>query len=529
MAGSGEETVKTDHNDQPPVVMLILNGKGIPADKDNSVFSIAETPVMDELKKSCPLVKGLSSGMAVGLPGGQAGNSEVGHLNLGAGRIVYQELTKISKEIQHEVFFENPTLLATVGHCLEKDSCLHIMGLVSDGGVHSHISHLYALLELAKRHHLVKVYVHCFLDGCDTEPCAALYYMDKLQSKMRELGVGEIATCMGRSYAMDRSGKYERIKLSYFAMVRGEGNKAANPEEAIRAAYARGETDEFLVPTVIVNGGVPVGTINDDDAVIFFNYRGDRAKELTRAFCDEEFKLFKREIRPDVFFVNLVECDPDIGNKHAAFYPAYIENNLVAWLSQSQIRTALITESEGASLLTFSFLGNSFEPFENADVTIVPSAKVQSYDLKPEMSTEEVAGKAVEAIESGRYSFVVLNFVNMDIMGHIAKEEPLKKAVEAADRGIGKVLSAVRKTGGIMFICADHGNAERIRSGNDNVPCKANTNNPVPFMLVNANSAVKLRPGGCLADVAPTILHIMGVPKPKEMTGRSLIQWTEES
>ena len=501
---------------------MIISGWGLWEDKNNNVLYKAKTPAIDALFQSCPHIMGLSSGMAVGLPNGQVGNAQVGCLNIGAGRIVYQDLTRISKVIQHGEFFENPALLRAIKNCQAKDSSLHLIGLLSDGGVHSHLSHLYALLELAKRNNVYKVYVHCFLDGRDTEERSALYYLEQLQAKTRELGIGEIATCMGRSYAMDRSNKYERIKQAFVAMTAGEGNKSASAEEAVELAYAKGETDEFLLPTVIVNGGVPVGTINDDDSVIFFNFRPDRVKELTHAFCDEEFRLFKREKRPEVFFTTFAEVDPEIENKEAAFSPEFIENNLVSWLDKNGVPVAMITESEGAMNLLFSFSGNSFEGYDLAEQTVVNSPKALSFDLTPEMAMGEIAARVEKTIEANKFGLIVCNFIGPNIMGHIAKEEPLIKSFQALDKCIERVAKAVIKAGYTMFICSDHGNAEQIRAEDGSV-MKYNTNHPVPFILVNYLAGVDLRAGGCLADVAPTVLDMMGVPKPKEMTGRSLL------
>lgn len=504
------------------VILMIINGIGVLEDKNRNVIFKADTPVLDTMVKECPFEKGLASGMAVGLPNGQSGDSEVGCMNIGAGRIVYQELTKISKEIQFGNFEKNEALNRAFDHCRRRDSCLHIIGLVSDGGVHSHQSHLYALLEFAKKKNQRKVCVHCILDGRDTAPSSAYYYLESLQNKMRETGVGEIATVMGRSYAMDRSRKYDRIKLAYTAMVYGEGNKAAGADEAVRAAYMRGESDEFIVPTVIVNGGVPIGTINDDDSVIFFNFRADRARELTRAFCDAEFRSFKREKRPDVLFTCFTEYDPEIENKAVAFRTDFIENNLVDWLDKNNYRTAIITEAEGASHLTRAFLGNTWESYDNVDMTIVPSAKVISYDLKPEMSVSEVTDALIKAVQSGEYDLIAANYINIDLMGHTAEENTLIKAVEAVDKALFRVMKVIEQTDSVMFLCSDHGNAERI-TDEHNEKLKAHTNNPVPFFLINYDEDYTLRKGGCLADVAPTILDIMEIEKPREMTGKTLL------
>ncbi|HAG70379.1 MAG TPA: 2,3-bisphosphoglycerate-independent phosphoglycerate mutase [Lachnospiraceae bacterium] len=505
-----------------PTILIIVNGIGIQKDKKVDIFNITDTPVFDTMKKECPYVLGLSSGMAVGLPNGQAGDSEVGCMNIGAGRIVYQELTRISKNIQFGLFEKNEVLKKTIDFCRQRDSCLHIIGLVSDGGVHSHLSHLYALLEFARKNYINKVYIHCILDGRDTDESSALFYLESLQNRMREIGVGEIATVMGRAYAMDRSRNYDRIKLAYYAMVNGEGNKASNAEDAVVAAYLRGETDEYIVPTVIVNGGVPVGTINDDDSVIFFNFRADRAKELTRAFCASEFRMFKRDVRPEVFFTCFSRYDEEPENVSIAFEPDFIENNLIDWLDKNGLKCALITEAEGASHLTRAFAGNTWESYDNVDTVIVDSPKIPFFDQKPEMSTSEVTDELIKAIQSGRYDFIAANYVNLDIMGHIADEAALKAALSAVDKNLFRVMKAIEETDSVLFLCSDHGNAEKITTGN-NEKFKAHTTNPVPFFLVNYDEDYVLREGGCLSDVAPTILDIMGIEKPREMTGRTLL------
>lgn len=506
-----------------PTVLMILDGYGLnDRHEGNSVYE-AKTPVMDSLMKEYPFVKGLASGMAVGLPNGQMGNSEVGHLNMGAGRIVYQELTRITKEIQDGTFFTNASLMAAIDNCKMKDSALHIYGLLSDGGVHSHITHLYGLLDLAKRNGLEKVYIHCFLDGRDTPPKSGIDYVRALQNKMRELNIGEIASVHGRYYAMDRDNNYDRVKLSYLALTKGEGLKAANAEEAVLSSYNRDETDEFVKPTVIVNGGVPVGTINDDDSIIFFNFRPDRAREITHAFCDDDFRSFKREKKLDIVYVCFSEYDPLIENKLVAFEKIAVTNTFGEWLAANGLKQARIAETEKYAHVTFFFNGGVEEPNEGEDRILVKSPKVATYDLKPEMSAYEVCDNLVKAIKSDKYDVIIINFANPDMVGHTGVETAAIKAVEAVDECVGKAVAAIKEVDGVMFICADHGNAEQLIDYNDGTPFTAHTTNPVPFLLVNYDSDYTLREGGCLADIVPTLIEVMGKEQPKEMTGKSLL------
>ena len=506
-----------------PTVLMILDGYGLNDRHDGNAVYEAKTPVMDSLMKEYPFVKGLASGMAVGLPNGQMGNSEVGHLNMGAGRIVYQELTRITKEIQDGTFFENEALMAAIDNCKMKDSSLHIYGLLSDGGVHSHITHLYGLLELAKRNGLEKVYIHCFLDGRDTPPKSGIDYVRSLQSKMRELGIGEIASVHGRYYAMDRDNNYDRVKLAYLALTKGEGLKAANAEEAVQASYDRDETDEFVKPTVIVNGGVPVGTINDDDSIIFFNFRPDRAREITHAFCDDEFRSFKREKKLDVTYVCFTEYDPLIENKYIAFEKVAVTNTFGEYLASLNMTQARIAETEKYAHVTFFFNGGVEEPNEGETRILVKSPKVATYDLKPEMSAYEVCDNLVKAIKSDKYDVIIINFANPDMVGHTGVLEAAIKACEAVDECVGKAVEAIKEVDGTMFICADHGNAEQLVDYDTEDPFTAHTTNPVPFILVNYDKAYTLREGGCLADIVPTLLECMNIPQPKEMTGKSLL------
>ena len=506
-----------------PTVLLILDGYGERKEKEGNAIALAKTPVMDRLKKEFPYVEGQASGLFVGLPDGQMGNSEVGHMNMGAGRIVYQELTRITKSIQDGDFFENKALKAAVEHCKKEDSALHFMGLVSSGGVHSHIEHIYGLLELAKRAGLKKVYLHAFLDGRDTPPDSGKSFLLAVEKKMQELGVGEIATISGRYYAMDRDKNYDRVEKAYRAMVDGTGEKASSVEEAIDASYAKKVYDEFVLPTVIEKDGA-VHTVSDGDAMIFFNFRPDRAREICHAFCDDEFNFFNRGARKKVFFVCFTDYDPTIPNKRVAFEKEEIHNTLgevVSNLGKNQLR---IAETEKYAHVTFFFNGGKEEPYENEDRILVPSPKeVPTYDLKPEMSCYTVTEKLTEAIRSGKYDLVVANFANPDMVGHTGVLPAAIKAIEVVDECMGKVVDAVESMHGNLFILADHGNADIMIDEKTGEPYTAHTTNPVPFILVS-DEKYKLREGGCLADVAPTLLELMGIPQPKEMTGKSLLE-----
>ena len=506
-----------------PTVLLILDGYGERKEKDGNAIALANTPVMDKLKKEFPYVEGQASGLFVGLPDGQMGNSEVGHMNMGAGRIVYQELTRITKAIEDGDFFENKALKEAVEHCKKENSALHFMGLVSSGGVHSHIEHIYGLLELAKRAGLKKVYLHAFLDGRDTPPDSGKSFLMDVEKKMRELGVGEIATISGRYYAMDRDKNYDRVEKAYRAMVDGTGEKASSVEKAIDASYAKKVYDEFVLPTVIEKDGA-VHTVSDGDAMIFFNFRPDRAREICHAFCDDEFNFFNRGARKKVFFVCFTDYDPTIPNKRVAFEKEEIHNTLgevVSNLGKNQLR---IAETEKYAHVTFFFNGGKEEPYKNEDRILVPSPKeVPTYDLKPEMSCYTVTEKLTEAIRSGKYDLVVANFANPDMVGHTGVLSAAIKAIEVVDECMGKVVDAVESMHGNLFILADHGNADIMIDEKTGEPYTAHTTNPVPFILVSEEKH-KLREGGCLADVAPTLLELMGIPQPKEMTGKSLLE-----
>ncbi len=507
-----------------PVVLMILDGYGLNEKNDGNAVAHAKTPVMDNLMKAYPFVRGNASGMAVGLPEGQMGNSEVGHINMGAGRIVYQELTRITKEIQDGTFFENPALLAAVENCKKNNSALHLMGLLSDGGVHSHNTHLYGLLELAKRNGLEKVYVHCFLDGRDTPPASGKEYAVELANEMEKIGVGKIASVMGRYYVMDRDNNWDRVKLAYDAMTKGEGLNAACGICAIQASYDREETDEFVKPTLAVEDGKPVATVADGDSVIFFNFRPDRAREITRAFCDDEFKGFDRGARKDITFVCFSDYDPTIPNKEVAFHKVAVTNTFGEFLAAHGKKQARIAETEKYAHVTFFFNAGVEEPNPGEDRVLVNSPKdVATYDLKPQMSAYEVCDKLCEAIRSDKYDVIIINFANPDMVGHTGIMDAAVKAVEAVDECVGRAVEAIKEADGAMFICADHGNAEMLVDYETGEPFTAHTTNQVPFILVNYDEAYTLAEGGCLADIIPTMIEMMGMEQPVEMTGKSLL------
>ena len=506
-----------------PTVLMILDGYGLNDNTRGNAVAEAKTPVMDQLMKECPFVEGNASGMAVGLPEGQMGNSEVGHLNMGAGRIVYQELTRITKEIQDGDFFRNEALLHAMKNAKENGSALHLFGLLSDGGVHSHNTHLYGLLELAKREGLKKVYVHCFLDGRDTPPASGKDYIAALNEEMKKTDVGEIATVMGRYYAMDRDNRWDRVEMAYNAMVNGEGIKADSAVSAVAQSYADGKNDEFVVPVVIEKDGILTGKIQDKDSVIFFNFRPDRAREITRAFCSDDFEGFARKKRLDLVYICFTEYDETIPNKEIAFHKVGITNTFGEFLAANEMTQARIAETEKYAHVTFFFNGGIEEPNKGEDRILVSSPKIATYDLKPEMSAYEVCDKLTEAIKSNKYDMIIINFANPDMVGHTGIEDAAVKAVEAVDKCVGKTVAALKEVDGQMFICADHGNAEQLVDYETGVPFTAHTINPVPFILVNYDSAYALKEGGCLADIAPTLIEMMGMIQPAEMTGKSLL------
>ena len=506
-----------------PAVLMILDGFGL-NDKEqaNAVFE-GKTPNIDGLMRDYPFVKGYASGLAVGLPDGQMGNSEVGHLNMGAGRIVYQELTRITKEIEDGVFFENPALLQAMNNAKENNSALHLFGLLSDGGVHSHNTHLYGLLEMAKRQGLTKVFVHGFLDGRDTAPTSGAGFVEELEQKMAEIGVGRIASLCGRYYAMDRDNRWDRVQQAYNALTKGEGEQATDAVSAMKASYENDKTDEFVVPTVITEDGQAIGKISDKDSVVFFNFRPDRAREITRAFCADDFDGFDRGDRLDLTYVCFTEYDVTIPNKIVAFHKVELHNTFGEFLAANGKTQARIAETEKYAHVTFFFNGGVEEPNPGEDRILVNSPKVATYDLQPEMSAFEVCDKLCDAIRSDKYDVIIINFANPDMVGHTGIESAAIAAVEAVDTCVGRAVEALKEVDGVMFICADHGNCEQLIDYETGEPFTAHTTNPVPFILVNADPAYRLRQGGCLADIVPTLIELMGMEQPEEMTGKSLL------
>lgn len=504
-------------------VLMILDGYGLNENPNFNAISIANTPVMDELMKTCPFVHGHASGMEVGLPDGQMGNSEVGHLNMGAGRIVYQDLTRITKSISDGDFFTNPELLRAVNSAKENGTALHLYGLLSDGGVHSHNTHVYGLLELAKREGLDKVFVHCFLDGRDTAPTSGKGFVEELQAKMSEIGVGKVASVIGRYYVMDRDNRWDRVEKAYVALTEGIGVEATDAVAALAESYANDVTDEFVVPTVITENGEAIGKIGDGDSIIFFNFRPDRAREITRAFCMDDFTGFERNVHPKVTYVCFTEYDVTIPNKTVAFKKEKVTNTFGEYLANNNLKQARIAETEKYAHVTFFFNGGIEKENEGEDRILVNSPSVATYDLQPEMSAPAVCDKLCEAIRSEKYDVIIINFANPDMVGHTGVLEAAVKAIETVDECVGKTVETLKEVGGQMFICADHGNAEQLLDYETDAPFTAHTTNDVPFILVNADPSWKLKEGGRLADIVPTLIDMMGMEKPAEMTGESLL------
>lgn len=498
-----------------PVALIIMDGFGYnPSDYGNAIKA-AKTPNIDSYLEKYPNVKIGASGMDVGLPDGQMGNSEVGHTNIGAGRIVYQELTRITKSIQDGEFFRNEAINAAIENCKKNGSTLHCMGLLSSGGVHSHNTHLYGLLEAAKKAGLDKVYVHCFMDGRDVPPTSGKGFIEELLAKMKETGVGKIATISGRYYAMDRDNRWERVVKAYSAMVKAEGNYNPDPVDTMEKSYTSEVTDEFVVPTVCDKDGM----VKAKDSVIFFNFRPDRAREITRTFVDEKFTGFERTLFP-VYFVCMTQYDATMPNVKVAFHPQSLTNTFGEYISNNGLTQLRIAETEKYAHVTFFFNGGVEAPYKNEDRALISSPKVATYDLKPEMSAYEVCDEVVKRIDSGKYDVVILNYANCDMVGHTGVFDAAVKAVEAVDTCVGRTVDAVLAQGGVALITADHGNADKMYE-DDGSPFTAHTTNPVPFIVVGYEC--NLRNGGVLADIAPTMLKVMGLPQPEEMTGKSII------
>ncbi|MCI5914141.1 MAG: 2,3-bisphosphoglycerate-independent phosphoglycerate mutase [Christensenella sp.] len=506
--------------------LIILDGFGCRENADGNAIRADGVKHIRELWNAYPHTQIEASGNAVGLPAGQMGNSEVGHLNIGAGRVVYQELTRITKSIEDGDFFSNEAFLGAVENCKKHNSALHLYGLCSDGGVHSHLTHLYALVKLARENGLKNVFIHCFMDGRDVPPESGKGYIHALQNELKALGCGKIATVMGRYYAMDRDNRFERVEKAYAALVYGEGVQAEDPEAAMQASYDAGVTDEFVVPVVITENGAPVGTVRANDSVIFFNFRPDRAREITRAFILPEFDGFDRKkgFFP-LHYVCMTQYDKTFGARvHVAFKPERLSNTFGVYISSMNKTQLRIAETEKYAHVTFFFNGGVEAPNPGEDRVLIPSPKVATYDLKPEMSAYEVTAEAVKRIESGKYDVMILNFANPDMVGHTGVMEAAVKAVHAVDECAAEVASAILKAGGRAIVTADHGNCEQM-VGPDGEPFTAHTTNPVPLILVDdMRKEAKLRAGGRLCDLAPTLLALMGLPVPEEMSGRSLLE-----
>ena len=506
--------------DKKLTMLMILDGFGINEKEEANAIKLANTPNIDKLMKTCPTTKIYTSGLNVGLPDGQMGNSEVGHTNIGAGRIVYQELTRITKSIEDGDFFNNSELVDAIENCKKYNSKLHILGLVSDGGVHSHIRHLYAILELAKRKDFENVFVHCFMDGRDTMPTSGEGYLMKLEEKMKEKGVGKIATISGRFYSMDRDKRWNRIQKSYDAIVNGEGIKATSVISAIESSYQKEVFDEFVEPTVICQNNEPIAKIEENDSVVFFNFRPDRARELTRAIVDKDFNEFETK-KMNLNYVCFTQYDETIPNVKIAFKPEVLKNTFGEYISNKGLTQLRIAETEKYAHVTFFFNGGEEKQYPGEDRILVPSPKVETYDLKPEMSAIEVTDKVIEAINSKKYDCIILNYANPDMVGHTGNLSATIKAIETIDKCVGKVVQTVKNNNGVLLITADHGNAEQMLDYKTGEPYTAHTVNPVPLILVGMDDA-KLSEGK-LADLAPTMLQLMGLEKPEEMTGKSII------
>lgn len=499
-----------------PTALIIMDGFGHRDETKGNAILTAKTPHLDALFKEQPMTYIGASGLDVGLPDGQMGNSEVGHTNIGAGRIVYQELTRITKAIREDTFFHNEALMSAIDQCKWFNSTLHIFGLLSDGGVHSHIDHMIALLELARRNGLTKVCFHCFMDGRDTPPQSGITYIDRLQNKLYMMGVGCIATISGRYYAMDRDKRWERVEKAYRAIAEGEGEHCADPHEAMQRSYDAGVTDEFIVPVVITEGAA----VQNDDAIIFANFRPDRAREITRAFVDPDFDGFERNKR-NVHYVCMTQYDATIPGVEIAFKPQSLTNTFGEYISSKGLTQLRIAETEKYAHVTFFFNGGVEKEYPGEDRALIPSPKVATYDLQPEMSEPEVTEECVKRILSGKYDVIVLNYANCDMVGHTGVFEAAVKAVEAVDDGIGKVVDAILKMGGQCLITADHGNVDQMLDADGVTPFTAHSTNPVPLVMVG--HAGKLAEGGVLADLTPTLLDMMGMKQPPEMTGHSLL------
>ncbi len=508
-----------------PVMLIILDGFGLGKEYSGNAIKLAKTPNIDRFLKEYESTTLEASGLAVGLPEGQMGNSEVGHLNIGSGRIIYQDLTKISKSIEDGDFFEKEEFLKAIINAKKNNKKIHLIGLVSSGGVHSHNTHLYALLKLMKNQDFHQVYIHAILDGRDVPPTAGKADIKELIDKIKEIGVGEVATISGRYYAMDRDKRWERTELAYDAFVLGLGKEAMDPVMAIEKSYKENITDEFIIPTVIKKDRDPVATVDNGDSIIFFNFRPDRARQITRAFVDEVFQGFERKKKVNTFYVTMTEYDKTIENTYVAYREKAPNNTLGQYISKKGLSQLRIAETEKYAHVTFFFNGGIEEPFENEDRALISSPKVATYDLQPEMSALEVKNEVLDRLKTDKYDLIILNFANPDMVGHTGVVSATIKAIETVDSCLGEIVELLLEKGGKALITSDHGNAEMLIDEQDGSPITAHTSNKVPLILVG-DKDVELQEG-ILADLAPTILELLGLEKPEEMTGNSLIKREE--
>ncbi len=503
-------------------LLMIMDGVGLNDEEKGNAFKLANTPNIDKYISKYPNTYVATSGMAVGLPDGQMGNSEVGHTNIGAGRIVYQELTRITKEINEGKFYNNEELKVAMENAKVENRALHIIGLLSDGGVHSHIDHLFALLQMAKNENVPNVYIHAILDGRDTPPTSAIEYVKNLEEKIEELGIGKIATISGRYYAMDRDNRWERVKLAYDAIAKGEGVMFKTAQKAIETSYEAQEFDEFVKPIVLTTDeGNPIGKVKSGDSVIYYNFRPDRARELTKAFMLDEFEGFERENIKDLVFVTMTKYDDSIKNVRIAYKPVSLKNTFGEYVSNLGYTQLRIAETEKYAHVTFFFNGGKEEPYNGESRILVPSPKVATYDLQPEMSAYEVTDKVIEAIDNKLYDVIILNYANGDMVGHTGNLEKAIEAVEALDKCVGRVISKIEEVNGEAIITADHGNCEYMIDLKTGEPITSHSTFDVPFIVVS-NRVNSLR-NGRLCDIAPTLLTLMGQTIPEEMTGESLV------
>lgn len=500
--------------------LIILDGFGLSGRKEGNAVAAAHTPNLDRLFSDYPHAVLQASGEAVGLPHGQMGNSEVGHLNIGAGRIVYQDLTRITKAIKERTFFDNAVLKEAVTRVKNNGGTLHIAGLLSDGGVHSHIDHLFALLDLAASESLSRVYVHCFLDGRDVPPRCAQTYISQLEEYMKKTGTGRIATVSGRYYAMDRDKRWERVSRAYDTMTGAGGETESSASEALHLAYERGENDEFVLPTAVAGSD---GAVRNGDSIVMINFRPDRARELTRAFTDDSFEGFERKVRlQDIYYVCMTQYDASLKNVRIAFPPEEYRNTLGEYLSSLGKKQLRLAETEKYAHVTFFFNGGVEEPNEGEDRILIPSPKVATYDLKPEMSAPEIREAALKDLRSCEHDVIIINFANPDMVGHTGIFDAAVRAVETVDSCVGDIVSEVLRSGGNLFLTADHGNAD-LMTDEDGSPVTSHSTNPVPAILITPDPTISLRGEGILADIAPTLLDLMDLPQPPEMTGRTLL------